>query len=106
MLGDPMPSLKGFIDGLYSLVMGALWLFVAVVILGAVLRGGVWAYEYYTTEWNCVEKGQNIFSMSDKGEIGAAEEACTCLDMADFERRKFGRVDYAGLNKDHGCRFD
>ena len=101
-----MPSLKGFIDGLYSLVMGALWLFVALAILRGVFWGGGLAYDYYTTEWNCVEKGQTMYSMSDKGETGAAEKACTCVDMADFERRKFGRVDYAGLNKEHGCRFD
>ena len=105
---DPMPkwSLKGFIDGLHSLVLGTLKLGIGLCMFVAVLYAGGWAYEHYSTEWNCVEKGQNMYSISDKGEIGPAEEACTCTGMADFERRNWGRVDYAGLNKDHGCDFD
>lgn len=97
---------KFFSDGwksrLASVVAGAIYL----SLFGAVLWGGVMAYDHYSTEWRCVEKGQNMFSISDRGEIGPAEEACTCTGMADFERRNWGRVDYAGLNKDHGCDFD
>lgn len=108
LLGDPIPkwSLKGFLAGLHSLVLGTLSLGTGLCIFVAVAYGGVLAYDHYTTEWNCVEKGQTMYSISDKGEIGPAEEACTCTGMADFERRNWGRVDYAGLNKDHGCDFD
>ena len=60
----------------------------------------------FLAEWDCVESGDNMYSLSDAGEIGPAEKACTCTGMADFERRKFGRVDYASLNKDHGCNFE
>jgi hypothetical protein len=60
----------------------------------------------FLAEWDCVESGDTMYSLSDKGELGPPEKACTCTGMADFERRKFGRVDYASLNKDHGCNFE
>ena len=55
--------------------------------------------------WRCVERGQNMFSMSDSGELGAAEKGCTCEQMADFEYRVFGEVDFDALKDDHGCSF-
>jgi len=108
-----LPTILGFIVALVSFACLFLlfqeFLFKAsLVVVGLVgsIVAGIWAYEHYTTEWTCVEEGQTMYSISDKGEIGAAEEACTCTGMADFERRNWGRVDYAGLNKDHGCDFD
>jgi len=55
--------------------------------------------------WRCVERGQNMFSMSDSGELGAAEKGCTCEEMANFEYRVFGEVDFEALKDDHGCSF-
>ena len=55
--------------------------------------------------WRCVEDGDVMYSMSSGGAFGAADKGCSCDRMADFERRKFGEVDYAGLNSDHGCAF-
>ena len=53
-----------------------------------------------------MEHGNTMLSISEKGDLGPAEKACTWTGMADFERRKFGRVDYASLKKDHGCNFE
>lgn len=73
---------------------------------GAACYGAFLIYSHYDVEWDCVERGNTMLSISEKGDLGPAEKACTCTGMADFERRKFGRVDYASLNKDHGCSFD
>jgi hypothetical protein len=77
-----------------------------VASFGTACYGAFLVYSYYDVEWDCVERGNNILSISENGDIGPAEKGCTCTGMADFERRKFGRVDYAALNKDHGCNFD
>jgi hypothetical protein len=77
------------------------------LFLLALTWGGLIEYgKDYFTEWTCIERGNTMLSISEKGDLGPAEKACTCTGMADFERRKFGRVDYASLNKDHGCSFD
>lgn len=73
---------------------------------GAACYGAFLIYSHYDVEWDCVERGNTMLSISENGDIGPAEKGCTCTGMADFERRKFGRVDYAALNKDHGCKFD
>ena len=102
LLGGLVEALGGFYAITVFLGKAALGL----TALGAMVFVVGLTIDHYSTEWSCVEKGQTMHSISDKGEIGPAEEACTCTGMADFERRKFGRVDYAGLNKDHGCDFD
>jgi hypothetical protein len=76
----------------------------ALTFVGLVLQGEVEINIF--KEWTCIERGNTMLSISENGDIGPAEKACTCTGMADFERRKFGRVDYAALNKDHGCNFD
>ena len=47
-----------------------------------------------------------MYSLSDSGELGAAEKGCTCAEIANFEYRIFGEVDYQALNDDHGCSFE
>ena len=56
-------------------------------------------------DWSCVVRGETMFSMSSTGELGAANKGCTCEEMANFERRVFGTVDYQALNSDHGCNY-
>ena len=93
----------------------------ALAIIGALLFGFIFffdkgaeiatdfAQDIFGSEpeggWRCVERGQNMFSMSDSGELGAAEKGCTCEQMADFEYRVFGEVDFEALKDDHGCSF-
>ena len=109
-LTDPA---EGF-DKLLSLVtpiffgVVGLSLLIGVVTIFEEVRPAISDYieRNFLAEWDCVESGDNMYSLSDTGEIGPAEKACTCTGMADFERRKFGRVDYASLNKDHGCNFE
>lgn len=54
-------------------------------------------------DWNCVVRGETMFSMSSAGELGAANKGCTCEEITNFERRVFGSVDYEALASDHGC---
>ena len=56
--------------------------------------------------WVCVERGRTMYSLSDSGELGAAEKGCTCAEIANFEYLVFGEVDYQALNDDHGCSFE
>ena len=56
--------------------------------------------------WFCMERGKTMYSLSDSGELGAAEKGCTCAEIANFEYRIFGEVDYQALNDDHGCSFE
>ena len=53
-------------------------------------------------EWHCKIDGDSMYSISDSGDIGGAENGCTCEEIARFERR-FGEVDYEALSSDFGC---
>ena len=99
---DPKAALLEVVGA--ALALGGIGLASVALAWGFTLLGEH-AQEYFT-EWDCVERGDTMLSISENGDLGPAEKACTCTGMADFERRKFGRVDYASLNKDHGCNFE
>ena len=54
-------------------------------------------------DWQCVERGKTMLSMSDSGKLGSADKGCTCAEIREFEQRVFGEVDEAALKSDFGC---
>ena len=90
----------------------ALFLVSLAFLLGMIAYGDllgeyvVSAFSDTDDGWVCIEQGRTMYSLSDSGELGAAEKGCTCAEIANFEYRVFGEVDYQALNDDHGCSFE
>ncbi|WP_318465418.1 hypothetical protein [Photobacterium leiognathi] len=77
-----------------------------LLISAALLLGSITGC---TTEeqWSCVEDGTLMYSISESGKLGGAENGCSCEDMYNFEVKLYGinEVDTEHLNSTFGCNF-
>ena len=54
-------------------------------------------------EWTCRVDGKTMYSISESGKLGSADNGCSCEQMRAFELRTFGEVDEDALRSDFGC---
>ena len=54
-------------------------------------------------DWFCREDGDLMYSISSSGAMGSADKGCSCGEIREFERRKFGEVDEQALRNDFDC---
>ena len=98
--------MKSFVEGVALLLVGLAFLLFWVAYGDLVSERIVSSFTDTDDGWLCMERGEIMYSLSDSGEFGAAEKGCTCAEIANFEYRVFGEVDYQALSDDHGCSFE
>jgi|GEM_PF-1190260 len=54
-------------------------------------------------KWTCQSRGKTLFSVSESGKLGSADEGCSCSEVRAFELKVLGEVDGAALKRDFGC---
>ena len=53
--------------------------------------------------WYCKQDGKTLYSVTASGEIGSADNGCSCDEIRYFEASTFGEVDDEALAEEFGC---
>ena len=54
-------------------------------------------------KWFCKVEGKTMYSISESGKLGGAEEGCSCSQIRSFEKSTFGSVDEEAISNDFNC---